>query len=54
MVWYVALIAILNLGLGYALAMYVGASRPQMAATTGHSFDDSEYTDISNDEYAQI
>jgi len=33
MVYYVALIAILNLGLGYALAVYLGAGRSQWAAT---------------------
>jgi hypothetical protein len=27
MVWYVALVAILNIGLGYALAIYLGAGR---------------------------
>jgi hypothetical protein len=27
MIWYVALVAILNIGLGYALAVYMGAGR---------------------------
>ena len=54
MVWYVALIAIVNLGLGYALAVYLGAGRPQLAATTGGSFDDSEYADNADAEYPQI
>jgi hypothetical protein len=27
MIWYVALVAILNLGLGYLLAVYLGADR---------------------------
>jgi len=27
MVWYVAIVAILNLGLGYVLAQYLGAGR---------------------------
>lgn len=31
MVIYVALIAILNLGLGYALALYMGAGRARLA-----------------------
>jgi hypothetical protein len=35
MVFYVALIAILNLGLGYALAVYLAAGRSQWAATIG-------------------
>jgi hypothetical protein len=35
MVIYVALIAILNLGLGYALAKYLGAGHSQRPATTG-------------------
>ena len=35
MVVYVALIAVLNLGLGYALATYLGAGRSQMATTIG-------------------
>jgi hypothetical protein len=34
MVIYVALIAFLNLGLGYALALYLGAGRPQLARAT--------------------
>ena len=37
MVIYVALIAILNLGLGYALAVYLGAGRQQLAAADGTS-----------------
>jgi hypothetical protein len=39
MVFYVALIAILNLGLGYALAVYLGAGRAQLAATIGESLE---------------
>ena len=41
----VALIALLNLGLGYALAVYLGAGRSQLATTIGEpldSIDDSE------------
>jgi hypothetical protein len=37
MVIYVALIAILNLGLGYVLAIYLGAGRPKLTATIGDS-----------------
>jgi hypothetical protein len=33
MVWYVALVAIVNLGLGYALAVYLGAGRRRPTAT---------------------
>jgi diguanylate cyclase (GGDEF)-like protein len=33
MVWYVALVAILNLGLGYALAVYLGAGRKHPTST---------------------
>jgi GGDEF domain-containing protein len=33
MVWYVALVAIVNLGLGYALAVYLGAGRRESKAT---------------------
>jgi len=43
MVWYVALIAVLNLGLGYALALYMGAGRGQLASSTGDSFDETEF-----------
>ena len=39
MVIYVALIAILNLGLGYALAVYLGTGRPQFATSIGDEFD---------------
>ena len=35
MVIYVALIAILNLGLGYALAVYLRAGRTQLATSIG-------------------
>jgi hypothetical protein len=43
MVWYVALIAIVNLGLGYGLAVYLAAGRGQLASATGDTMDDSEY-----------
>jgi hypothetical protein len=40
MVWYVAIIAVLNLGLGYALALYMESSR-RLAVTAGDdSLDD--------------
>ena len=45
MVIYVALIAILNLGLGYALAVYLGAGHAQLATTIGEPlkpFDNSD------------
>jgi hypothetical protein len=54
MVWYVALIAILNLGLGYALAVYLGSGRTQLATATGRSLDDSENLDDLDVEYPQI
>jgi hypothetical protein len=47
MVIYVALIAILNLGLGYALAKYLGAGRPQLAATIGEPLDSLEQSDAA-------
>ncbi len=45
MVWYVALIAIVNLGLGYGLAVYLGAGRAKLASVTGDTMDESEYAD---------
>ena len=45
MVWYVAIIAIVNLGLGYALALYLGAGRSQIATSIGESLDASDYSD---------
>ena len=45
MVWYIAFTALLNLGLGYFLAVYFGAGRPQMAAAAGDAFDDEEFAD---------
>lgn len=50
MVWYVALIAILNLGLGYLLAVYLGVGRPQLAATAVEPLDDPDYSDTDVDE----
>ena len=52
MVWYVALIAVLNIGLGYALAVYFGAGRGRKlspAALTEASSDDE--ADGDGDEY---
>ena len=65
MVWYVALIAILNLGLGYALAVYLGAggrrgksSRPVSGSDVKDDYGDSDdhdaddfYDDAEADEY---
>jgi hypothetical protein len=45
MVIYVALIAILNLGLGYALAKYLGAGRATLATTTGDPLDSFDHSD---------
>ncbi len=49
MVYYVALIAILNLGLGYALAVYLGASRTRLATTAGDTLEalDSADADLA-------
>jgi hypothetical protein len=38
MAWYVALIAIVNLGLGYALAVFLRSGREQTAWSTGDSY----------------
>jgi hypothetical protein len=45
MVIYVALIAILNLGLGYALATYLGAGRSQLATTIGEPLESLDHSD---------
>jgi hypothetical protein len=50
MVIYVALIAILNLGLGYALAVYLGAGRPRLATTVGEPLDLLDDSDSAVDE----
>jgi hypothetical protein len=47
MVWYVAIVAVLNLALGYGLAVYMGAGRPRYVLTSG-SNDDST-SDFSDD-----
>ena len=62
MVWYVALVAILNLGLGYAVAVYLGAGRTEKQvrqvvedAEPDESFDDEyESTEPSELESAAI
>ena len=50
MVIYVALIAILNLGLGYALAVYVGAGRGQFAPAIGEPIESLGDSDSDVDE----
>lgn len=39
MIWYVAIIALLNLGLGYALAVLLGASKAHNALVAGDAAD---------------
>ncbi len=43
MVWYVALIAVVNLGLGYALAVYLGVGGAQMLPVAADSIDETDY-----------
>ena len=50
MVIYVALIAILNLGLGYALAKYLGTGRPQLATTIGEPLESPDHSDSAPNE----
>jgi hypothetical protein len=45
MVWYVAFIAVLNLGLGYLLAVYLGAGRPQLVSYAADAYEEPEYSD---------
>jgi hypothetical protein len=35
MTWYVAIVAIVNLALGYALAVFMGTGRERVAVSTG-------------------
>jgi hypothetical protein len=49
MVWYVAAIAVLNLGLGYVLALYLGAGRP-VAYAAAEAYLDDDYSDDEDDE----
>jgi hypothetical protein len=59
MVWYVALVAILNLGLGYALAVYLRAGRRRNSwddcvadsASFGQFAEDDEYAFDESDEH---
>jgi hypothetical protein len=39
MIWYVAFVAILNLGLGYVVGVRAGRSRYQVAAVGDDAFD---------------
>ena len=39
MAWYVALVAILNLGLGYALAVFLRSGREQAALSSGDTLE---------------
>lgn len=50
MVIYVALIAILNLGLGYALATYLGSGRAQLATTIGEPLESLDHSDAAASE----
>jgi hypothetical protein len=51
MVIYVGMIAILNLSLGYALALYMGAGRGPLArAAAGESMESLDYSDSDVDE----
>jgi hypothetical protein len=45
MVIYVALIAILNLGLGYALAVYLGAGRAQLVTNIDEPLASLDHSD---------
>ena len=42
MIWYVAVVAIVNLALGYALAVMLGAGRGRAALASGDSSESSE------------
>jgi hypothetical protein len=39
MAWYVALVAILNLGLGYALAVFLRSGREELALSSGDALE---------------
>jgi len=47
MVIYVALIAILNLGLGYALAVYLGAGRAQLVTNIDEPLESLDHSDAA-------
>jgi len=46
MLWLVALVAIFNLALGYALATFLNAGHGQLAMSTGDVLDDTESADL--------
>ena len=48
MVWYVAVVAILNLALGYVLALYMGVGQRQLI-TVGEDVDDDSQYDVYAD-----
>jgi hypothetical protein len=48
MVWYVALVAIVNLGLGYAVAVYLGAGRNKKQARP--DIEDADQDEALDDE----
>jgi hypothetical protein len=51
MVWYVALVAVLNLGLGYVMALYLGTGRQvAYAAAEAYVEDDYSYDEDELDE----
>jgi hypothetical protein len=50
MVWYVAAIAVLNLGLGYVMALYLGTGRPVAYAAAAEAYLDDDYSDDEDDE----
>jgi hypothetical protein len=45
MVWYVALIAVLNLALGYVMALYLGGGRQVAYAGAAEAYLDDDYSD---------
>jgi hypothetical protein len=50
MVIYVALIAILNLGLGYALAVYLGKGSAQLVSNVDEPLESLDYSDSAASE----
>jgi hypothetical protein len=54
MVWFVALVAILNLGLGYALAVYLGAGRNEKQLQKAFSEPDQHVSNGDGDEYDSV
>ena len=48
MVWYVAVVAILNFGLGYALAVVLGSGRGKIALATGDLADVTEPAELES------